>query len=721
MKPVTVALLGAALCAPLASAQLEPVEVQSGRISLHILDGALEAHGLVLQDLEVTAESGTPAEEFVAGDLMSFAIAGGADLKVLRDRQQETFQPYGVLGGAAPVSGGFTLVSPSTGRSVDFHEFVMHAEDVRTDGPGGEPDPDYFFISSAADPDAGDFLIWCVKILFSPDEGYEAEGQGSGHHGMPDLLRIKSWDLVISPVLAAKLDRPDLAGQALGYGKLDADVAVYEGEWEHPQGQNVFTPQQGEQPGGGFEGSLLDVKLGILNGITDQGHVGTFPNGRVGLSMATTSCNVGDVNVTWLAAMNEDHPGIAMQMYREMGDRFEQVAVSWIKHGFFALSNSQCTQCQNPSPGTFLGVGCSDTYGASNNGDRFWLGPRDEWDAFNNTWTCLGSYFDGSPVDCERDETGSGNGPVDHRLEGFDYDFDLPGATYYYEAMYLVAGDQDKKNNIGSRKATMSWNGFSWNTGTASGDNPLTEGPTIWRWEAADDSRTVGLGADDGEVILSVNTVDLGNGLWRYEYALFNWTLDRKVRSFSVPSGGLVSDFYFHDIDDQLANDWVVTTDGKNVTWTFPDVFLPGHKVAGPLEFGTLYNFGFTSNKAPAKRIAELGIHEPGDGGDLLGADILAPSALAISSTDLAPAEGETPNLIVRGGSAGALMAVLAVNGVTIPPLVLTPVPVPFVGDEAAFPLNIPVGVSGLEFDLVGADYDTAVIELSNIGRIKVQ
>ncbi|MFT7464347.1 MAG: hypothetical protein ACI9EF_002702 [Pseudohongiellaceae bacterium] len=701
-----------------AEAQVQPVQVQSGRVVVHFLDGVLDDLGLSLQELNLTADVGTTEEEAMEGLLLGFSMAPDGDLKVLRETSQETFQPYGVLGGGVNVTGGFYLSSDSTGLGVDYTGFRIHAEEAHNDGPGGQPDPDYFFLSSADDPEGRDFLLCYVKVLFSPDEDYSV---GPGDHPQPDKLRIKAWDLVVTPHLADKLGRPDLLGKTIGYGKLDSDVADYNGEWQHPQGQNMFTPDKGDAAGDGFAGTFLDVSLGILSGINQVGHTGTFPNGRVGLSMATTSCNVGDVNVTWLAAMNEDHPGIAMQVYREMDNRFEQVAVSWIKHGFFALSNSQCNSCQNPSPGTFLGVGCSDTYGSNNNADRFWLGPRDEWDPNQGTWECSGSFFDGTPVDCVRDETGSGNGSVDHRLEGFDGDFNLPGATYYYEAMYMVKDDEALTNNIGSRLCTMSWDGNSWNFSTPSSGsgNVLVEGPAVNRYG---DMSSVGkLDGDNGEVALSVDVQDLGNGTWRYEYALFNWTLDRKVRQFSVPTNGIVGDAYFHDVDDETGNDWVLSTTDKNITWTYNDAVFPGHKVAGALEFGTLYNFGFTSDSPPASRTVALGIQESGSGGDILGVDTLGPAVLALSADDLSPSEGQTAMLRMQGGTTNGLIAVLSVNGVLITPTVLTATPVPFLGGELTVPVFIPAGFSGFVLGLIGAEFDTSVVALSNISTLAVE
>jgi hypothetical protein len=721
-------LLLLAAASPL-SAQLTPWEAEGGRVVIHFLDDVLEQAGLSLLELEETVVPGDAFDEEQDGDLLGFRIIPESDLMALR-ALDGTFQPYGVLGGSIQVSGGFLLADQATGRGMDFQDFAFRTRIVRNDGPGGVRDPDYFFLNPHHDPDFDAFKLCYVKVYFLDDQGYQppdgsgggSGGGSTGGHQLPNQLRIKAWDLIITPELAQVLGRPDLDGVTIGYGKIEADVVEYTGHWEHPEGQNIFTPYQGGGGSSGLAGTgFLDVKLGILSGINQVGHVGTFPDGRAGLSMSTTSCNAGTVNATWLAAMNEDHPGIAMALFRELDGRFEQVGVSWIKHGFFALSNSQCTTCQNPSNGTFLGVGCSDTYGSSNNADRFWLGPRDEWNAFAGTWTCLGSYFDGTPADCVRSVNGGGQGAVNHRLEAFDADLDNPGAQYFYEANYLVRDDQDVDNNIGSRECTMSWNGFSWQFTTPGGGNPLVEGPTLLnRWG---DVRTIaGLMPHDGNVVLSATSEEISPGIWRYEYALYNWSLDRRVNSISFPVPNGTSNHYFHDIDNNVSNDWVVTTDSNRLTWTFEGVPMTGVKVAGPLEFGTLYNFGFTSGRPPASRNAVLGINDPGLGGELLAVGTVAPDFFELTASKVSPAIGENITVLMRGGTDLGLAVVLSVNGTPITPTFIGGLQ-PFVAGAASFPVVIPASVSGVEVAMIAGDVSASlnIHQISNVMDLIVQ
>lgn len=739
--PLLLALASAALTLP-AFGQWTAYEGYDGQVVLTFQEGALEAAGLELVDVEMTEDPALYPNLIVDGEPLIFRADNETTSLVALRNPDGTFQPYGVIGGQFQSSEGFSLRSTATGDTVDFHDFIVKPTLVRNDGPGGERDPDYFFLGPANDPEAG-FNLCYVKVLFS-STGYEPTGPISSHQSAD--LRVTAFDLIVTSGLANALGQPELEGRAIGAGQLNVNVLAYDKRWEHPDGQNVFTPYLGDdssESDSAFLAHDKDVSLGILNAMTSSGHVGSFPNGRTGLSMATTSCNVGDVNVPWLKAENvlqEDHPGIGMNLLRrkdyDIGgvtvDRFESVGVSWVKHGFFALSNSQCTPCQNFSNGTFLGVGCSDTYGTSNNSNRFWLGPRDEWDPHAGTWEADGSFFDGLPAnDNLRNENGGGLNSIDHKLEAFDSDLNNPNSDYYYESIYLVRDDVDINNNIGSRRTTMSWTGSSWNFSTP-GSNPLIEGPALReRWGDVRTTRALqddpnalpGAASDDGNVVLSSKVTDLGNGSWRYEYALYNWTLDRRVNSFSVPAFNSASNFYFHDIDEHASNDWTVTQTNRNITWTFPGVFESGHKVAGPIEWGTIYNFGFTSPFAPSKHDAVLGIHDPGEGGDSLAVLTQAPNGLGISANVIAPETNSTINLIVRGGANGNGMklAAVGVNGVPINPLILTPSAIPFVNGEATLALFVPASVAGLEIDFLGAELNVTVVRKSNIMTLDIQ
>ena len=128
---------------------------------------------------------------------------------------------------------------------------------------------------------------------------------------------------------------------------------------------------------------------------TDIGSYGAS-GGFAGYALGTTSCNRGDAPLNWCdqgsgcaaGAGPKDHPVIAQNLYRLKSGRFEQIGMSWLKHGFTSLNQSSagCTgsagqSCQSPpAGGNQLGVGCTDPYTASLNGSRP-LGRRSEVNA----------------------------------------------------------------------------------------------------------------------------------------------------------------------------------------------------------------------------------------------------------------------------------------------------------------------------------------------------
>jgi hypothetical protein len=345
-----------------------------------------------------------------------------------------------------------------------------------------------------------------------------------------------------------------------------------------------------------------DVKLGALGPTQVFTHQGTFPNGLISIAVATTSCNVGTVNVPWQSAMDPDHPFIGFLFAREAGGRFEQISdKSYVKHGFFALSNSQCTPCQNPSNGTFLGVGCSDTYSTNNNGDNYWLGPPEEIDPWLGTWNPVCSHFDagepdvGPPNNCNglRSLTQSqadALGPVGHRVQIQDADLNVAGATFWAAGHYIIEGEPaaNRNNNLGSRQLLVSWTGSTWSTSTS---GTLLEGSILQRWSGATvHSNTNGL--DDGRLWVAGKVTALGGGQWHYEYAVHNQDNQRGVGALRIPAapGAVITNIGFGDIDANAGNDWSALHVGNEL------VFSTGN---APQDWNTIYNFWFDCDVAP--------------------------------------------------------------------------------------------------------------------------
>ena len=118
-------------------------------------------------------------------------------------------------------------------------------------------------------------------------------------------------------------------------------------------------------------GDFPDVIVGDLHELRTWGTVGDI----TAFSVGTVSCNIGTCELNWTANSNK-HPVIGGNMYRLKDGRFEQIGQSWLKHGFFALSERFCSNSCQSTEGSTLGVSCSDPYSANLNGRQDRLGPK---------------------------------------------------------------------------------------------------------------------------------------------------------------------------------------------------------------------------------------------------------------------------------------------------------------------------------------------------------
>lgn len=371
---------------------------------------------------------------------------------------------------------------------------------------------------------------------------------------------------------------------------------------------------------------VTDASLFSIFALEEQARGGTFPNGESAVAFWMTYCNVGETEIDVRPAMQEEHPFFSMSLYRENDGALEQIALSWLKHAFGADTLSGCLPepCANPNDATVFGVGCRDTYTAEAQGDRLWLGPREEVDAFLGTWSCEGSFFSGFEPDCVRRYDGTGAGPLENRMIATDADLDVPSATFYYEGQIIVAGDVDRLDNFGSRRFTADFNGSNWVFDEPPGE-PFVGGPVVLRWGQTHD--VVSVGSTDGDVIVASNVVDEGGGSWRYEYAVMNVDSWREVHAFRMPvTATSVTNIGFHDADEDAGNDWPGTFEDGVVSWavedfaTNPDAHALGH--------GELFSFRFTADVAPVDGFALLDLFRPDTGADVVGADLKTPGTI---------------------------------------------------------------------------------------------
>lgn len=109
---------------------------------------------------------------------------------------------------------------------------------------------------------------------------------------------------------------------------------------------------------GGIAGDEPDVIVGSLPSIKKWGTVG----GITGYSVATTSCNIGNAYLKWCDTNNanvpctkNEHPVISQNMYRLMPNgQFEQIGMSWVKHGFCASPKRSAAPARRMTPSAVM-------------------------------------------------------------------------------------------------------------------------------------------------------------------------------------------------------------------------------------------------------------------------------------------------------------------------------------------------------------------------------
>ncbi|MEO1697213.1 MAG: hypothetical protein AAFU73_07960 [Planctomycetota bacterium] len=404
------------------------------------------------------------------------------------------------------------------------------------------------------------------------------------------------------------------------------------GGWNGNVGVADLVIEESSSGGGGGGGcanptSGPDVIVGEIPNISNYGAVG----GIAGYSLGTTSCNTGDAELLWIASTN-DHPVIGQNIYRLENGRFEQIGISWLKHGFTALQQGLCCTCNSSGTGTRLGVGCSDPYGSGLNGSQGGLGPRNQVNAYTGFFLY--------PYQAQ----GQGGNRAYKRIQVQNSDVNPalhPSAEYFGEAQYIAPDDAAAGNGTNN----VSWCRLNRTGGTGSGGSfslsigggTVREEPAIRAWE--DNEPGVSIVevnvAGEGQFVAGYNVIDNGDGTWNYEYAIFNNNSDLSGQSFSVPVGANVNvtnvgmSFPMYHSGEPYTNiAWSSNVSANAVTWE-TEAYAQNQN-ANALRWGTMYSFWFTADAAPEGKTATLGLFKPGGPGD---------QSLAVDG----PADGSNP------------------------------------------------------------------------------
>jgi len=266
-----------------------------------------------------------------------------------------------------------------------------------------------------------------------------------------------------------------------------------------------------------------------------------------------------------------------------------------------------------------------------------------------------------------------------------------PGATYYVEAQYITPheytwcqshpGECNMYNNASYRQYSVSGTtSFSF---SAVGSTVQSKS-AITAWSGATIVKIEPEPGNDGVGFIAYKVTSPTQGVWHYEYAIYNQNLDRAIQSFTVPlgDGSTVNNLGFHAPPQPaaFANDgtvgslgfssapWNVTQLADSLSWN-SETFAQNQN-ANAIRFGTLYNLRFDSNLSPQTVNATIGFFKTG--APIL-VQVQAPGGDPSPSATPTPVPVQTPiwrgrrstladNLRITGATVAVQFATLAVG-----------------------------------------------------------
>jgi len=345
----------------------------------------------------------------------------------------------------------------------------------------------------------------------------------------------------------------------------------------------------------------------IVGDIPDTMFWGT-DGGRAGYSWASTACNVGDMEMGWWATTNV-HPVIAQNMYRIEDGRFEQLGMSWLKHGWASATESFCCNCQDPNNSQVTGVGCADTYGAGSNGGQDTMGPR--WEV--NPYTGEFPF----PYD-----TVGQTGPAAYKrlsVEAADLDPSAhPNARFIAEVQYIQPEDSEYGNqmdNVSWRDVTLgSFGGGSWDL-NLEGETNVRE-PAILAWVAQTGAQLDSVDVPgEGRFHVGSLVTERSPGTWRYDYVLYNQNFTRGIESLELPVGNgaaIWGDTFHapphHSGDPQSNAAWSFTASAEHAEWRSESYSTNPN--ANVVVWGKAHTLSFFSDQAPELSTATVDLFD---------------------------------------------------------------------------------------------------------------
>ncbi len=489
------------------------------------------------------------------------------------------------------------------------------------------------------------------------------------------MLNVPTMDIRIAPALAKRIGRADLANMAIADMRMRSSVIE-----RAPTAKVIDSCASPNWPNSGGGAYIADVSMEAIsaqqmrcrtsagvNGCdglgADDGEVVFAPNSTLRNSAdnngggACTPANPCAAEVAWYTKFsgqfppynNDQHPYLIWNLYRvDASGKIEQIGRSGVKHAFLTINSSCAESCGDSH---ILGRGCGDTYSTGNNDSNGALGPRSEIIPATGQWGRCGSIYD---VNCDGAIDSSGNTNYSQRLIVRESQIQPSlntGAQYFFESWYIVRDDVNIYNTHGSYRVAPSF-GSTW---TLPAQTAFKTGAVIDTWVdpsvPTSTQRNVELVAPEGHAKVAVRVTDLGNGSFRYDYAVMNFDFARAVidaahatepnlkvlsnlgfGSFSIPlpAGATVSAIEFGDGDVNAGNNWTSVAGTDKITWTAP--------TGNELNWGTLYRFSFTVDAQPTTAVSTLGVATTG-----------TPSSYDVNTLGPQAAPPPPENLIISG------------------------------------------------------------------------